>query len=47
MKRRTGMQSKQKRAKAATRALSRDGFHAFVSFREITTPVKPGNSDLP
>jgi hypothetical protein len=44
---RTGMKSRREQAKAATRALSCDGFHAFVLFREITAFVKPRNSDLP
>ena len=47
MKRRTGMKSKQERAKTAPRAFSRDGFHAFPLFREITALMKPRNSDLP
>jgi hypothetical protein len=47
MKRKTGMKSRQERAKTAARAFSRDGFHAFLLFREITALVKPRNSDLP
>ena len=44
MKRRTGMKSRPERARTATRALSRDCFHAFVPFRKFMAFVKPGNS---
>ena len=47
MKRRIGMKGRQEWAKTAPRAFSRDGFHAFLLFREITALVKPRNSDLP
>ena len=47
MKRGTGMKSRPERAETATRGLSCDCFHAFVSFREFMASIKPGNSDLP
>jgi hypothetical protein len=47
MKRRTGMKSRREPAKAASRSLARERFHALPLFRDITAFEKPGNSELP
>jgi hypothetical protein len=47
MKRRTGINSASEPEKTASRLLCRNRFDAVMTFRAITTFVKPGSSELP